>query len=155
MWRYWLAVSNFNVGYLASDIITRMGIPLTTSMKRYLDKKDSQMNAPIKKKMRNKKLEKDLAYERGAHWAWESSLNFRGNFLECKLLTFMCFFLLCFSTDFLHLFCVCRTWNSLKDCQSRYLLQVIYFLVPLEMSTILRTIRNHLFLKKYCKIWVH
>lgn len=61
------AVSNFNVGYLASDIITRMGIPLTTSMKRYLDKKDSQMNAPIKKKMRNKKLEKELAYERGAH----------------------------------------------------------------------------------------
>ena len=61
------AVSNFNVGYLASDITTRMGIPLTTSMKRYLDKKDSQMNAPINKKMRNKKLEMELAYERGAH----------------------------------------------------------------------------------------
>lgn len=75
------AVCNFNARHLLSDITTCMGIALTTAMKNFQDKKDLQLSAPIKRKMRNKKLEKELSYEKGAYWNWASPLNFRGIFL--------------------------------------------------------------------------
>lgn len=54
------SVINFKSGHLASNLITYMGITLTTSRKNYTDKGDVEMRAPIKGKMRNKKMEKEL-----------------------------------------------------------------------------------------------
>ena len=53
------------VVYNNSDLTSYMGLHLTSFMKKYLKKKDKDMNSPIKRKVSNKKLEKRIWHTRG------------------------------------------------------------------------------------------
>lgn len=62
------AVSNFNGGYLSSDLCSKLGVAFTDKNYKYLTKENTKMDRPIKKKIRSKQLQKDLeAYASGAH----------------------------------------------------------------------------------------
>lgn len=62
------AVSNFNPGYLSSDLCNRLGVNFTDKNYKYLTKENTVMDRPIKKKVRNKQLQRDLeSYSAGSH----------------------------------------------------------------------------------------
>ncbi|KAK3883276.1 hypothetical protein Pcinc_012405 [Petrolisthes cinctipes] len=61
------AVSVYNAGYKDSNIYESLGIPFTKTTEKYLDNKDKMMDAPLKKRMRNKRLQKELHYTPGRH----------------------------------------------------------------------------------------
>ncbi|KAK8373790.1 hypothetical protein O3P69_014950 [Scylla paramamosain] len=54
------AVSNFNGGYLSSDLCSKLGVAFTDKNYKYLTKENTKMDRPIKKKIRSKQLQKDL-----------------------------------------------------------------------------------------------
>ncbi|KAK3849062.1 hypothetical protein Pcinc_044169 [Petrolisthes cinctipes] len=60
------AVCNYNVGYVNSSLMETLGIEYTTSIDKYLVAKDKAMDTPIRRKMRNKKLKRELEYAAGA-----------------------------------------------------------------------------------------
>ncbi|KAK3888123.1 hypothetical protein Pcinc_007805 [Petrolisthes cinctipes] len=60
------AVCNYNVGYVNSSLMETLGIEYTTSIDKYLVAKDKAMDTPIRRKMRNKKLKRELEYASGA-----------------------------------------------------------------------------------------
>lgn len=60
------AVCQYNVGYVNSSLMETLGIEYTTSMDNYLVAKDKTMDTPVRRKMRNKKLQKELEYAAGA-----------------------------------------------------------------------------------------
>ena len=60
------AVANYHVGYVASNFAEVLGIIPTVEMKKYLENNDKVMDSPYRRKMRNKKLQKDLEYAAGA-----------------------------------------------------------------------------------------
>ncbi|KAK3873554.1 hypothetical protein Pcinc_021430 [Petrolisthes cinctipes] len=59
------AVSVYNAGYKDSNIYESLGIPFTKTTEKYLDNNDKMMDAPLKKRMRNKRLQKELHYTPG------------------------------------------------------------------------------------------
>lgn len=61
------ATSEYNTGHLDSNIYLAMGLPLTTIVEKYLRRKDKKMDIPLKKKMRNRRLQKELDYEAGSY----------------------------------------------------------------------------------------
>lgn len=61
------AVSIFNVGYLKSNLADSLGIKSSASMLKYLAKKDKGMNSPWMRKMRNKKIRRELEYAAGRY----------------------------------------------------------------------------------------
>lgn len=60
------AVANYNVGYVESNLHQLLGIPYTKANHKYLKAQDAAMNIPIKRKMRNRRLQMDLAYAAGS-----------------------------------------------------------------------------------------
>lgn len=61
------AASEYNAGYMDANIYTSMGVPVTSIVQKYLEQKDAAMDMPLKKKMRNKRLQMDLDYTPGGH----------------------------------------------------------------------------------------
>ncbi|XP_076045369.1 uncharacterized protein LOC143027746 [Oratosquilla oratoria] len=59
------AVCNYNVGYSESNLAGLLGIESTLSMEKYLQNLDKMMDSPLKRKMRNKNLQRDLEYAAG------------------------------------------------------------------------------------------
>ncbi|KAK4318381.1 hypothetical protein Pmani_010618 [Petrolisthes manimaculis] len=59
------AMCDYNAGYLHSNFYVRMGLPFSIILEKYLCKKDKVSETPLKKKMRNKRLQKELDYTPG------------------------------------------------------------------------------------------
>ena len=103
-----VATSEYNVGYVASNVNNLLGLEYTQVFDKHLKEKDKMMDRPTRRKMRNKKLQRELDYEAGAH---QTSLPPRaptlnpifsnGSFYLLIVLLFRC--LLCY---FRHSFCV-------------------------------------------------
>ena len=55
-----MAVANFNVGYVASNLADILGIEITSSMEKDLAAREAKIDTPYRWKMRNAKLRKDL-----------------------------------------------------------------------------------------------
>lgn len=51
------ASTDYNVGYAASNLYQRLGVPYTHILREHLLRKDKWMDKPGIKKMRNKRLE--------------------------------------------------------------------------------------------------
>lgn len=60
------AVSIFSVGYLESNLADSLGIESSSSMLKYLTKKDKGMNCPWMRKVRNK-IRRELEYAAGGY----------------------------------------------------------------------------------------
>ncbi|XP_063873641.1 uncharacterized protein LOC135107567 [Scylla paramamosain] len=61
------AVSVYNAGYKESVIYESLGLPFSQITEKYLHNKDKKMDIPLKKRMRNKRLQKELHYSPGGH----------------------------------------------------------------------------------------
>ena len=59
------AVSNYNMGYAASYLPTKLGIESNANLESYLKKQDDIMDISYKKKMRNRRLQADKYYAAG------------------------------------------------------------------------------------------
>lgn len=62
-----VATSEYNVGYVASNVNNLLGLEYTQVFDKHLKEKDKMMDRPTRRKMRNKKLQRELDYEAGAH----------------------------------------------------------------------------------------
>lgn len=60
------AISNYNVGYVGSSVTEILGIEYTVAMDKYLIAKNVSIDTPIRRKMRNNKIRRDLEYAPGA-----------------------------------------------------------------------------------------
>lgn len=60
-----VATMEYNSGYVASNLFQRLGLPYSAILDKVLKKKDKRMDRPIVKKMKNKRLQRDLFYEAG------------------------------------------------------------------------------------------
>lgn len=56
------ATANYNWGYEASCIDALLGVKHTTSINKYLKKQNVKMGVKPRMKMRNKRLQRDIAY---------------------------------------------------------------------------------------------
>ena len=60
-----VAVMEYNNGYVASNLYERLGLSYSALLDKALKKKDKKMNRPLVKKMRNKRLQRELFYSPG------------------------------------------------------------------------------------------
>lgn len=61
------AVSLYNAGYKDSAIYEKLGRALSHITEKYLENQDMKMDVPLKKRMRNKRMQKELHYSPGGH----------------------------------------------------------------------------------------
>ncbi|MPD01864.1 hypothetical protein E2C01_097409 [Portunus trituberculatus] len=59
------AVANYNTGYANSYLDSIMGIPRATAVHKLLKEQDRRMDIVPRKKIQNKRLQEELAYETG------------------------------------------------------------------------------------------
>ena len=62
-----VATADYNVGYIASNLHQRLGVMYTQTLHDHLIKKDKTMDKPRPKKMRNRRLQRDIFYSPGGH----------------------------------------------------------------------------------------
>lgn len=63
--QYAVAMVEYNRGYVASNLHRCLGLPFTSILDKDLKRRDNKMDRPQKKKMRNKRLQRDLSYSPG------------------------------------------------------------------------------------------
>lgn len=61
------ATCDYNVGYVSSNLHQLLGLPYTSILHTYLERKDKLMNLTVKKKMRHKRPKMDISYSPGGH----------------------------------------------------------------------------------------
>ena len=60
------AVAHYNAGYEVSALNEMLGLPYTKLLSTHLKAFDQMMNVPIKRKLKNKKLQREIFYSAGA-----------------------------------------------------------------------------------------
>ena len=55
-------VGHYNAGYESSNLCDVFGMETSSEFIKYLKRKDKAMDAPIRVKMRNKRLRKDIEF---------------------------------------------------------------------------------------------
>ena len=81
------ATSKYNAGHLDSNIYIEIGLPLTAITATYLKSKNNTMDCPLKRKMRNRRLQEELYYEAGSYLRDGSTLE--AVFSKWKFSTFL------------------------------------------------------------------
>ena len=60
-----VAVMEYNNGYVASNLYWKLDLPYSALLDKVLKNKDKKMSRPLVKKMRNKRLQRELYYSPG------------------------------------------------------------------------------------------